>query len=109
MVSELAGEERIITKMYTNGRITQLATKYDRSIVAIVIGLGMIISFYVSVGNMVENLVRKSDVVKKQEIINAVQAEVNKNINNTVDRNTTRLEKLEQKINEIYQYIKNKP
>ena len=64
--------------MNINGHAKDFAKKYDRSLVALAVGMGMIFMFYLKMGDIIDRMVERSPSVQtlknagdKQSLINS--------------------------------------
>ena len=53
---------------------SKLANRYDRSVVALIVGLGLIFAFYFKIGDIVDTLIVKSPVIQELKINETIRS-----------------------------------
>lgn len=73
-------------------KLGKVASYYDRSIVVILTALGVIVATYISMGKRFDILVRGTPVIKELQEINAVQKEINRVVEKSMDKIDVKLD-----------------
>mgnify|MGYP001596622077 CR=1 FL=1 len=85
-----------------NEKAKEIITKYDRSIVAIIVGIGMIVTFYLTVHDKFNNLVASTSVIRDIQISGKLQEEKNKKFEGDIENIKKRGERFETKLDSFF-------